>query len=115
MKSVMPELITVEELAFALKKTVKSIRSDATRNPKCLPPRCRLPGNKRLLWRREDVKDWIDKSVESKTENDDIAKEINRFQRKRGRPLKPKPREYSLGYSDKFPFNKHICCTLLHD
>lgn len=31
MKSVMPELITVEELAFALKKTVKSIRSDATR------------------------------------------------------------------------------------
>ncbi|MCC7763897.1 hypothetical protein INR18_28615, partial [Klebsiella pneumoniae] len=39
------------------------------------------------------VKDWIDKSVESKTENDDIAKEINRFQRKRGRPLKPKPRE----------------------
>jgi len=63
MKSVMPELITVEELAFALKKTVKSIRSDATRNPKCLPPRCRLPGNKRLLWRREDVKDWIDKSL----------------------------------------------------
>ena len=50
-------------------------------------------GNKRLLWRREDVKDWIDKSVESKTENDDIAKEINRFQRKRGRPPKPKPRE----------------------
>ncbi len=93
MKSVMPELITVEELAFALKKTVKSIRSDATRNPKCLPPRCRLPGNKRLLWRREDVKDWIDKSVESKTENDDIAKEINRFQRKRGRPPKPKPRK----------------------
>lgn len=41
----------------------------------------------------EDVKDWIDKSVESKTENDDIAKEINRFQRKRGRPPKPKPRE----------------------
>ncbi len=28
MKPVMPELITVEELAFALKKTVKSIRSD---------------------------------------------------------------------------------------
>ncbi len=77
MKSVMPELITVEELAFALKKTVKSIRSDATRNPKCLPPRCRLPGNKRLLWRREDVRDWIDKSVESKKENDDISKEIN--------------------------------------
>lgn len=92
MKSVMPELITVEELAFALKKTVKSIRSDATRNPKCLPPRCRLPVIN-VFSGVEDVKDWIDKSVESKTENDDIAKEINRFQRKRGRPLKPKPRE----------------------
>lgn len=79
MKSVMPELITVEELAFSLKKTVKSIRSDATRNPECLPPRCGLPGNKLLLWRREDVKDWIDKSVESKTESNDIAKEIKGF------------------------------------
>ena len=92
MKSVMPELITVEELAFALKKTVKSIRSDATRNPKCLPPRCRLPGNKRLLWRREDVKDWIDNSVELRGENCDIAKDVNSLQKKRGRPPKMKPK-----------------------
>lgn len=76
MKPVMPELITVEELAFALKKTVKSIRSDATRNPKCLPPRCRLPGNKRLLWRREDVKEWIDNSVESELENRDLMQRV---------------------------------------
>ena len=85
MKPVMPELITVEELAFALKKTVKSIRSDATRNPKCLPPRCRLPGNKRLLWRREDVKEWIDNSVESELENRDLMQRAEMVQKKRGR------------------------------
>lgn len=83
MKPVMPELITVEELAFALKKTVKSIRSDATRNPKCLPPRCRLPGNKRLLWRREDVKEWIDNSVESAVESRDLMQCAETVQKKR--------------------------------
>ena len=93
MKPVMPELITVEELAFALKKTVKSIRSDATRNPKCLPPRCRLPGNKRLLWRREDVKEWIDNSVESEVESRDLMQCTETAQKKRGRPPKIKPRE----------------------
>lgn len=93
MKPVMPELITVEELAFALKKTVKSIRSDATRNPKCLPPRCRLPGNKRLLWRREDVKEWIDNSVESEVESRDLMQCTETVQKKRGRPPKIKPRE----------------------
>ncbi|HHJ4524924.1 TPA: hypothetical protein ACQJL1_004969 [Citrobacter freundii] len=93
MKPVMPELITVEELALALKKTVKSIRSDATRNPKCLPPRCRLPGNKRLLWRREDVKDWIDNSVESELEARDLMQPVEVLQRKRGRPPKMKPQE----------------------
>ena len=93
MKPVMPELITVEELAFALKKTVKSIRSDATRNPKCLPPRCRLPGNKRLLWRREDVKEWIDNSVEPAVEIRDLMQCKETVHKKRGRPPQIKPRE----------------------
>ncbi|MDP8771906.1 hypothetical protein QZR43_04805 [Serratia marcescens] len=88
MKPVMPELITVEELAFALKKTVKSIRSDATRNPQCLPPRCRLPGNKRLLWRREDVKNWIDNSVELNGEKLSLNKDEMLPKKKRGRPTK---------------------------
>lgn len=29
------------------------------RNPASLPPICRLPGTKRLLWRIEDVEGWI--------------------------------------------------------
>lgn len=59
----MQALLTVEELATYLHKSVASIRSDSTRNPQSLPPICRLPGTKRLLWRMEDVQAWIDQHV----------------------------------------------------
>lgn len=49
------ELLSVEQLSVVLHKSPASIRSDASRNPTALPPICRLPGNKRLLWRIEDV------------------------------------------------------------
>jgi hypothetical protein len=52
-------LLTVEHLSTCLQKSVASIRSDATRNPRSLPPLCRLPGTKRLLWRAEDVERWL--------------------------------------------------------
>lgn len=55
----MENLLTVEILASRIHKSVTSIRSDATRNPKSLPPICRLPGTKRLLWREADVARWI--------------------------------------------------------
>ena len=55
----MRHLLSVEELASYLHKSVASIRSDATRNPQSLPPICRLPGTKRLLWRIEDVEQWL--------------------------------------------------------
>lgn len=55
----MSALLTVEQLSIYLHKSVASIRSDATRNPNSLPPRCRLPGTKRLLWRTEDVEQWL--------------------------------------------------------
>jgi len=45
--------------AQCLHKSVASVRSDATRNPRSLPPICRLPGTKRLLWRAEDVESWL--------------------------------------------------------
>lgn len=59
----MQALLTVEELATYLHKSVASIRSDSTRNPQSLPPICRLPGTKRLLWRIEDVQAWIGQHV----------------------------------------------------
>lgn len=59
----MQSLLTVEQLAQHLHKSVASIRSDATRNPQSLPPICRLPGTKRLLWRIEDVENWLAQHV----------------------------------------------------
>jgi len=55
----MQALLTVDQLAECLRKSVASVRSDATRNPQSLPPVCRLPGTKRLLWRVEDVESWL--------------------------------------------------------
>ncbi|NMZ81838.1 DNA-binding protein [Pseudomonas mandelii] len=59
----MQALLTVDQLSVFLQKSVASIRSDVTRNPQALPPICRLPGTKRLLWRVEDVEAWLAKHV----------------------------------------------------
>lgn len=59
----MQTLLSVEQLSACLHKSVASIRSDVTRNPQALPPICRLPGTKRLLWRTEDVECWLAKHV----------------------------------------------------
>lgn len=55
----MQSLLTIEQLSIYLHKSVTSIRSDAHRNPSSLPPICRLPHTKRLLWRIEDVERWL--------------------------------------------------------
>ncbi|ABM30998.1 hypothetical protein C8E08_2530 [Paracidovorax citrulli] len=55
----MEHLLSVEQLAAVLHKSPASIRSDASRKPASLPPICRLPGTKRLLWRRPDVDAWL--------------------------------------------------------
>lgn len=80
----MNSLLTVEQLSTCLHKSVASIRSDATRNPRSLPPLCRLPGTKRLLWRAEDVKNWLAGHVTSAIpEQQPILAPL-----KRGRPTK---------------------------
>ena len=53
------DLLDVEQLGQLLHKSPASIRTDQTRNPRALPPRCRLPGHRRLLWRRVDVEAWL--------------------------------------------------------
>ncbi|KDU66033.1 hypothetical protein AB93_3559 [Escherichia coli 5-172-05_S3_C1] len=45
------------------------------------------------MWRREDVKEWIDNSVESELENRDLMQRAEMVQKKRGRPPKIKPKE----------------------
>lgn len=59
----MKALLTVDDLSGYIHKSVTSIRSDVTRNPQLLPPICRLPGTKRLLWRAEDVERWLAEHV----------------------------------------------------
>lgn len=85
----MENLLTVELLASKIHKSVTSIRSDVTRNPKSLPPICRLPGTKRLLWREEDVARWVARHVvgtaPTAPENSPIA---SVSVAKRGRPTK---------------------------
>lgn len=52
-------LLVVEDLAAILGRAVSSIRSDASRCPHSLPPVIRIPGARRLLWRRQDVEAWL--------------------------------------------------------
>jgi hypothetical protein len=83
-----PEVLAVEHLAALIHKSPASIRSDASRNPDALPPICRLPGNKRLLFRLEDVRCWLASHVQ-RTEI--TAPAVQLIARGRGRPRKVAP------------------------
>lgn len=84
----MKALLTVEELSTYIHKSVASVRSDATRNPSSLPPICRLPGTKRLLWRVEDVEAWIVRHVNGGSATMLVSSSDNDAKPKRGRPTK---------------------------
>ncbi|WP_259647372.1 DNA-binding protein [Burkholderia pseudomallei] len=83
----MKSLLTVEQLSQYLHKSVASIRSDATRNPQSLPPICRLPSTKRLLWRLEDVESWLAAHVEGAARPVPLVSSVDPRPR-RGRPTK---------------------------
>ena len=81
----MPEVLAVEHLAALIHKSPSSIRSDASRNPDALPPICRLPGNKRLLFRLEDVRSWLASHVQRAVVAEVV---VAVAKRQRGRPRK---------------------------
>ena len=95
----MKALLTVEQLSTYIHKSIASIRSDATRNPASLPPICRLPGTKRLLWRIEDVEAWIASHIEGGTIPSLASPAPDTFAARRGRPTKAeqvaKQRQYA--------------------
>lgn len=87
MSELFSTVLSVDQLAQMIHKSPASIRSDASRNPTALPPICRLPGNKRLLWRLEDVQKWLAKYVQDKSHPaTKMSEAITPEVKKRGRP-----------------------------
>lgn len=87
------QILTVEQLGALIHKSPASIRSDASRKPGVLPPICRLPGNKRLLWRREDVLAWVEGFVQrSPVAPVTSTTPMAAVPKKRGRPRKTEMR-----------------------
>jgi len=84
----MKALLTVDDLSDCIHKSVTSIRSDVTRNPLSLPPICRLPGTKRLLWRAEDVERWLADHVSGFAMTAGTAATDEAIKAKPGRPIK---------------------------
>ena len=85
-------VLAVEQLSLIIHKSPASIRSDASRNPSALPPICRLPGNKRLLWRLEDVQSWLASFVERTSSAAHVPSADIHTPKKRGRPRKTEQR-----------------------
>lgn len=86
------QILAVEELERLIHKSPASIRSDASRNPAALPPICRLPGNKRLLFRLEDVSAWIARHVDRAGASTTVLEPDLSLKRGRGRPRKVEQR-----------------------
>lgn len=60
----MDRLLTVADLAAILRLSPKTLKSDVSRRPETLPPRVRVPGGRRVLWRAKDVEAWLEQRVE---------------------------------------------------
>lgn len=54
------ELLDPKELGVLLKRSPKSIKVEASRNPHILPPRFIVPGTRALRWRKVDVRAWME-------------------------------------------------------
>ena len=82
-------LVSVEQLSLLIHKSPASIRSDASRNPTALPPICRLPGCKRLLWRPEDIAAFFASCVKHSSAAFNVDSILASSQpKRRGRPRK---------------------------
>lgn len=58
-KSQLQNLMTAEDLAVYLGRSVRTIRHDASRAPHRLPPRVRLPDSSLLRWQADVVHAWV--------------------------------------------------------
>ena len=60
-------LMSVEELAALLHKSPATVRSDVHRRPMGLPPRYKLPGMKRIFYKRCEVMEWLDSHIQKES------------------------------------------------
>jgi hypothetical protein len=76
--AIIDELQTIgpEELGRLIGRTRKSIKVDCHRRPQTLPPRFRIPGTRKLLWRVKDVRDWMDALAAQQAEERRKAVEV---------------------------------------
>lgn len=59
------ELLTLAQLCLLLHRKPATVYSDiAAKRFDRLPPIVRLPGQRKLFWRKQDVHDWIDRHVQ---------------------------------------------------
>lgn len=59
------ELLTLGQLCLLLHRKPATVYADiASKRFDRLPPIVRLPGQRKLLWRKQDVLDWIDRHVQ---------------------------------------------------
>lgn len=91
--------ITINQLSVLINMAVKTIRSTLVRNPKALPPRLLIPGQRKLLWLRSDVEKFYENQNRAQGSNPNFANlacsksdqtlEVNQeVKRRRGRPRK---------------------------
>lgn len=81
-------IFTIDELADFLKKSRATIYSDLTRRPHALPPRVRIPGSSKVLFK--DPPAWLAQFVEAATKPEPIepASPAGHQPRHRGAPTK---------------------------
>lgn len=85
--SISEQLLTTDDIARILRKSVHSVRHDLTRNSRSLPPRCAIPGANRNLWRLQDVQNWLASHVEHPPVEEKLSVSPSPS-RRRGRPTK---------------------------
>lgn len=79
------KLLTIDDLANVLRLSRAQIYRLSSAKPTSLPPAVRLPGSRRLRWRRQDVDAWLANHVQ-----------VQRFER--SRPGRPKKSESLRGH-----------------
>ncbi|TCI11414.1 DNA-binding protein [Dyella soli] len=82
-------MFDIDDLSALLHRPQHTIRNDASRAPHRLPPRCVLPGQRRLLWRKDDVMAWLAAAVVPSMPEQ--AQSPQQLPRRRGRPPKANP------------------------